>query len=168
MEVGLLIASPQMKDPFFEGSLILVCHHDESGALGIVINRETRLTVSDVLEQLSIEDKPGGDYPVLWGGPVQPESGHVIIRGRVAEDEGWNLPHDVTVSPSADQLLRAVERADPFHLALGYAGWGPGQLDDEIERGSWLYTELDQEIIFKSAVDERYDHALARLGLTAE
>jgi putative transcriptional regulator len=168
MEPCLLISSPQMKDPFFTGAVILLCQHDEKGALGLVINRETSLSVQNVLEQLSIT-LPGGfeEHAVNWGGPVEPGAGFIVFPGQVPEDEGWNPGRGIAVSPSRDQLVRALVQEQPFLLCLGYAGWGPGQLDDEIATGSWLVTDVDIDVVLTADMDERYDRALAKLGLQA-
>ncbi len=165
---GLLIASPQMKDPHFEGTVVLLCQHDENGAVGVVINRETTMLLGDVLEQLSIDRTDRAEMPVLWGGPVEPGAGFVVFLGSVPEDEGWNVGDGVAVSPARDRLARSVLGTEAFHLCLGYAGWGPGQLDDEIAQGAWLYTEVDRRVILEAPVTERYAGALARLGLDVE
>lgn len=168
MKPGLLLASPQMRDPFFEGSLILLCHHDEQGSLGLVINRETNLTLGQVLEQMHVEREGDLDQHVLWGGPVEPGAGFVVSQADIPVEEGWSVGHGIGVSPSRDHLLKALEAPPPFHLCLGYAGWGAGQLGNEFERGSWLHTELDPAILFDTPIESRYDRALARLGLRAD
>ncbi len=168
MEPCLIIASPQMKDPFFEGVVILVCQHDDNGALGLVINRETSLSVQNVLEQLSVELAHSyEEHAVNWGGPVEPGAGFIVFPGQVPDDEGWNVGQGIAVSPSRDQLIEALVQDEPFLLCLGYAGWGSGQLDDEIRNGSWIVTEVDLDVVLATAMDERYDSALAKLGLEA-
>jgi putative transcriptional regulator len=168
MEPCLLIASPQMKDPYFEGSVILLCQHDEAGALGLVINRETSLSVQNVLEQLSLElPESYEQHTVNWGGPVEPGAGFIVFPGKVSEDEGWDVGQGIAVSPSRERLIEALVQDEPFLLCLGYAGWGAEQLDEEIASGSWLVTEVDLDVILACAMDERYDAALARLGLHA-
>ncbi len=166
MEPCLLISSPQMKDPFFEGTVILLCQHDEAGALGVVINRTTSLSVQDVLEQLSIELAGSfAEHSVNWGGPVEPGAGFIVYAGSVASDEGWNVGQGIAISPSRERLLEALGQPRPFLLCLGYAGWGEGQLDGEIGSGSWLVTDVDPEIILELPMEDRYDRALAKLGL---
>ncbi|MCB9760944.1 MAG: YqgE/AlgH family protein [Alphaproteobacteria bacterium] len=168
MDPGILIASPQMRDPNFEGTIVLLCHHDADGALGLVVNRETSITLADVLEQLSMDATDTDTaHPVLWGGPVEQGAGLLIFDGSVDEATGWNLPHDIAVSASREQLQQILSDGMRHVLCLGYAGWGPGQLDQEIETGSWLYTEIDRDLIFEEPVDSRYDRALASLGLTS-
>ncbi len=168
MEPCLLIASPQMKDPFFEGTVILLCQHDENGALGLVINRETSLSVQNVLEQLSLElEDSYDDHTVNWGGPVEPGAGFIVFPGQVPDDEGWNLGHRIAVSPSREQLIAALVQDQPFLLCLGYAGWGADQLDTEIRSGGWLVVDIDPAIVLETDMDERYDRALEQLGLDA-
>lgn len=157
-----------MKDPHFEGTVVLLCQHDENGAVGVVVNRETTMLVEDVLEQLSMERSARASAPVLWGGPVEPGAGFVVFAGSVPEDEGWNVGDGVAVSPARDRLAHSAQGAETFHLCLGYAGWGPGQLDDEIAQGAWLYTEVDRGVVLDTPVAERYARSLAHLGLEVE
>ena len=102
-----------------------------------------------------------------WGGPVGQETGFVIWKGSANPEEGWNLGNNIAVSPSAEQLGVLVEAGQRFHLCLGYAGWGPGQLDREVGTGSWVYTDIEPTIIFETPLELRYDVALAQRGLTA-
>lgn len=168
LKPGLLVASPQMKDQWFENAVVLICHHDEDRALGLVINRDGPVSLGTVVEQMGIDPPAGQDPQTWWGGPVGPGTGFVIWRGKGDPEEGWNLEQDVAVSPSAERLERLCQSGQRFHLCLGYAGWGPGQLDEEIESGSWLYVDLDAEIIFDTPLMARYRSALANLGLTPE
>ncbi|MEQ1565741.1 MAG: YqgE/AlgH family protein [Myxococcota bacterium] len=168
MQPSLLIASPQMRDPFFERAVVLVWHHDEDGALGVVVNRYLKQRLPDVLEVgESIELEAYGDVPVAWGGPVESRSGTVVTSGRLMGDEGVALPSGLAVTHSQDALLRLLAERAPLMLCLGYAGWGAGQLDKEIEAGGWLWTDCDAHIVFDTPPEERYDKALASLGLTA-
>lgn len=167
MKSGLLIASPQLKDQWFDHTVVLLCQHDEEGALGLVINRDGPVTVGDVLERMDLDARHLPDRATWWGGPVGPGSGFVLWRGSATESEGWTLGSEVAVSPSAERLADLVGTGQRFHLALGYAGWGPGQLDQELAHGSWLLTDVDPRIIFDTPMDARYDQALALLGLTA-
>jgi putative transcriptional regulator len=106
--------------------------------------------------------------PVVWGGPVESRSGTVVTVGPLgSDDEGVQLPNGLAVTHSQDALLRLLAGRVPLMLCLGYAGWGAGQLDKEIEAGSWLWTDGDAEIVFGTPPEQRYDRALATLGLTA-
>lgn len=167
MPSRLIIASPQMEDPNFARSVVLVCQHDESGAFGLVINRDGPVSIGAVTERMDLGEPADPESVTWWGGPVGPGTGFVIWRGEAEDEEGWTLGGRVAVSPSAQRLKSLVEGKVPFFLCLGYAGWGAGQLDQEIETGSWLYADVDPDIIFDVPLDERYDKALETLGLTA-
>lgn len=166
MDPGYLIASPQMRDTNFAHTLILLVHHDEKGALGLVINRQTQIRVGDLLEEIEGVDPSRANGTVLWGGPVEPGVGFVIYRG-VAE-EGWTVGHELAVSASGERLATLVGSGEPFELCVGYAGWGPGQLDREYLEGSWVHLDATADLVFDCPPGERYDRALARMGLRAE
>lgn len=168
MQPTILIASPQMQDPFFERTVVLVWHYDEDGAIGVVVNRTLKHLLPDVLDiEGDIDLSPYAQVPVAWGGPVESGSGTVVTNGRITSDEGWVLPNGLGVTRSQDALVRLLSHQAPLMLCLGYAGWGPGQLDREIELGGWLWTDCDADIVFGVDAVERYDKALATLGLTA-
>ncbi len=167
MQPGFIIASPQMRDPNFEHAVVLICEHNDSGAFGLIINRDGPVSIGAVLERMDLGEPLDGDAPTWWGGPVGPGTGFVIWRGPSDADEGWLIGDGVSVSPSADRLRRLVQEKAVFHLCLGYAGWGAGQLDEEIETGSWLYCDMDPDVLFEVPLADRYDRALALLGLTA-
>jgi putative transcriptional regulator len=167
MEPTFLIASPQMSDTLFERTVVLVWRHDEDGAIGVVVNRPIEHRLVDVVEVAEGTDlAPYVDTVVGWGGPVESSSGTVLTSGVVADEEGWRLPSGLAVTRSQDALVRLIESHAEVLLCLGYAGWGPGQLDDEIEKGGWLYTDVDAELVFHTPASERYAAALASLGLT--
>lgn len=167
MNTGLLIASPQMRDPNFERAVVLLCHHDDDGALGLVVNRLTSLSLADVFRQLEMPVEESDErHLVHWGGPVEQGAGLLVFSGQVEEESGWNLPENIAVSTSRERLEDIARAETPFFLCLGYAGWGPGQLEGEIESGSWLYTEIQRALLFKTPVVHRYDLALATLGLS--
>ena len=165
---GLLIASPQMKDPNFGGTLVLLCHQDDQGALGVVINRETSLTVSEVVSQMDVDTDRDLDEQVLWGGPVEQAAGFVVFPGSVTKENGWSINPGLSVSPSRETLEGVLRGEEPYHLCLGYAGWGPGQLENEISTGSWLYIDVDARIVLEHPVGDRYDLALQQLGVPAD
>jgi putative transcriptional regulator len=166
VESGFLIASPQLRDPNFQRTLVLLIQHNQQGALGLIINREAPMRLGDVVEQLESVHPARANRPVLWGGPVDRGVGFVIFRGRA--EEGWGVGGGISVSTSSQRLQALVSDRGEFHLCLGYAGWGPGQLDREYEEGSWLHTECIPDLLFDCAVNDRYDRALAGIGLSAE
>ena len=166
MDPGLLVASPQMRDPNFERAVVLLVQHTAQGALGLVINREAKVRVGEVVQHL---DMPGTaatlQRPALWGGPVERGSGFVLYKGLAPE--GWKAG-SVAISPSRERLAALVGAGAEFHLCLGYAGWGPGQLDKELTEGSWVFVEAAAELVFDTPLGDRYDRALALLGVAPE
>jgi putative transcriptional regulator len=169
MKPSILIASPQMKDPFFERTVILLYYHDEDGAVGVVVNRPIGHKLGEVLAlPYDIDVARYSESQVGWGGPVEGTRGTVVTRGRVSEDEGWPLAEDLAVTRSQEALDRLLhERADLL-LCLGHAGWAGGQLESEIERGGWLWTDFHGDLVFDLPLEKRYDRALATLGLNAK
>lgn len=160
-----------MQDPFFKNTLVLVWHHDEDGAVGIVVNKILEHKLSDVVsfddEGLEGNLAAYGDNVVGWGGPVEGSTGTVVTTGPVDEEEGWNLPGGLSVTRSQDALKRLIQSGAQLQLVLGYAGWAPEQLEQEIQQGGWLWTDPDPELLFGTPPDQRYARALKSLGLTA-
>jgi putative transcriptional regulator len=156
-----------MKDPFFERALVLLWHHDDEGAIGVVVNRLIGHALPDVLvvaEGMDLSSYAGNQ--VLWGGPVESTSGTVVTLGTISSEEGWVLGSGLGVTRSQEALVRLLQERADLVLCLGYAGWGPGQLDREIEQGGWLCTEPEARLVFHDPVERRYERALATLGLT--
>ena len=169
---GLLVASPQMQDPFFSKTVVLLCRHEEDGAMGIVVNRETDLELETVLSEVKFELGDSKDKTVMWGGPVEPHRGTIVFRNEVPteDDEFLEISGSVRVSGSMDVLqglILAPDIDEDWFLSLGYAGWGPGQLDKEIREGSWIVLPLDSDAVFDLPVDDRYDRCIATLGIDA-
>ena len=161
-----------MRDPWFERTLVLLCQHNDEGALGLIINREGDVNIQEVIDRLTEEHGEfgtllDGEQLTRWGGPVGDGAGFVIFSGTVEDGEGWNVG-PVAVSPSLERLNELILSKAPFELVLGYAGWGPGQLAEEIEKGSWLSVDVDPRIVFETPTEQRYEKALAQLGLTPE
>ena len=169
MQPTLLIASPQMQDPFFERTVVLVWHYDAEGAVGVVVNRPLKHMLSDVVEvEEDVDLTAYSDMAVFWGGPVDSAFGTVVTQGAVTDEEGWQLASGLGVTRSQEALFRLLENGSPLMLCLGYAGWSAGQLDREIELGGWLWTDCDPNLVFEVPADQRYDTALATLGMTPE
>ncbi len=163
----LLIAMPALADPNFAQSVTLICEHTERGALGIMINRPLDMKMAEVLEQLSLttEDPRLLEMPVLRGGPVQVDRGFVL---HPPCERNWDstLPVSDTlhVTTSRDVLAAMAQREGPSRavIALGYAGWDAGQLEDELRQNAWLNVACDEEILFDLPFEQRW-HAAARL-----
>lgn len=168
----LLIAMPGMADPRFERSVILICSYDERGAMGLILNRPMPdVPFSDLLHQLGITVSPNmRDIPIGFGGPVEPGRGFVLHRAPVIGDapEGSiRISQDLAMTTTRDILQDFADGLgpEPAMLALGYAGWGPGQLDDEILENGWLTAERGDEILFGANHEAKWTLALQGLGI---
>lgn len=167
----LLIAMPGMEDPNFDHGVTLMCQHNEEGALGITINRHSELTLMDVLAQLEIScsDESIANRPVLQGGPVQQERGFVLHSDDGQWEATTKVAPGIMVTTSRDILEAIAEHRGPakYVVALGYAGWSAGQLEDELKENAWLNTAADSAIIFDLPIDDRWARAVASLGIDA-
>lgn len=164
-----LIAMPSLQDPNFHRTVTYLCAHNDEGAMGIVINRPLDLNLGEVLDHMSIEvSNPGVNrMKVLQGGPVQRERGFVIHEPAGVWDAVLPVGDDIAVATSRD-ILAAVARGDGpprAVVALGYAGWGAGQLEREVQENAWLSGPADSAIIFDLPYDERYESAAKLLGV---
>lgn len=166
----LLIAMPSLGDPNFRRSVVLLgTHSPDGGAFGLVINRPIDVPLSEILDELGL-DASGGDLPtVLAGGPVQPSHGFVVFESDEdnAGSDDMVLPCGIIISGSAETLAW-LTRGGPdgrYALALGYAGWFPGQLEAEIEENSWLVAPMDSTILFDLPFDQRWVAALDSIGV---
>jgi putative transcriptional regulator len=168
---GLLIAAPPLNDPNFVRALILMVAHGEEGALGIVINGEREIAcVGDLLEQLGLsEDGRSHREAVRIGGPVQQEIGWIVYQPDVElpREGEIRLSHGVAVTQSREVLAAIGRRAGPprFAAYLGYTGWAPGQLEEEIREGAWLPMPLDESMVFDVPIARRWEEAWKRAGV---
>jgi len=169
----MLLAMPQVNDPFFRRSVVLLLAHEREGSFGFIVNRTTELRIEEILRDLGLDW--GGD-PALragFGGPVQPQVGTVLFASEAAGDE---LPAEsseilpgIRLSQNLTELARlATDPPGRLRLLLGYAGWGEGQLVAEILRNDWLTVPVDEALIFGGAGDETWRRALASLGVAPE
>lgn len=161
-----LIAMPNMDDPNFAHSITYVCEHNDDGAMGIVVNRPMALTVAQIFEHLDIKkfDERFSQQPVLCGGPVQMERGFVLHRDKHPWDSTMEVQDGIFLTTSKDVLVAMADNRGPQDalIALGYAGWGEGQLDEEMANNAWLCVPATEEILFNLPFDQRW-HAAARL-----
>ena len=166
-----LIAMPAMADPNFAGAVIYVCEHGDKGALGLVINRPTELTLATLFDKidLKLEIAPWKDAPVFFGGPVQTERGFVLHKPPGSYSSSLAVADDIALTTSTDVLEAVAEGRGPGKMlvTLGYAGWGVGQLEHEIGQNAWLTVAADPDVIFEVPADERFDAALKLLGISA-
>jgi putative transcriptional regulator len=164
-----LLAMPGLEDGQFGGAVVFIAEHSAKGALGLVINQPMELDLSQLFEriELRLDIAPLARSPVFFGGPVQTD------RGFVLHQPVGDWSSTVMVSPqvgltSSRDVLEAVARGegpDRMLVTLGYAGWGPGQLEDEIARNAWLTVEADPELIFDTPVPQRLQRAFGLLGI---
>lgn len=164
-----LIAMPQLADPNFFHTVTYICEHTPEGALGIVINRPMELTLGDILEHMEIEvSAPSvAATPVYMGGPVQQERGFVLHHPVQAWESTLRITEQIGLTTSRD-ILRAIaggEGPGQALIALGYAGWGAGQLERELADNAWLSGPADESILFDSPDQERWQRAAALLGV---
>lgn len=172
-----LLAMPGMTDDRFARSVVYLCAHSDEGAMGIVINRRApSLNFSELLVQLEVIapdeairlPEQAGAVPVLRGGPVEAGRGFVLHSNDFYIDNS-TLPIDGGVSLTATiDILRAIAHGsgpDRAILALGYAGWSPGQLEDEVQNNGWLTCPADAGLIFDTPLDARYDMAMRKIGI---
>lgn len=164
-----LLAMPCLSQGIFSHSITYICEHGETGAMGIIINQALDLSVSDIFEHLQIA--PLQDFssePVMAGGPVQMDHGFVLHRGSARTWEAsLKVTPEITLTTSRD-ILRAIARnegPEDHLIALGYAGWSAGQLEQELADNSWLTLPGDSEIIFGTPADQRLGAAAAMLGI---
>ncbi|OGT91028.1 MAG: hypothetical protein A2514_09170 [Gammaproteobacteria bacterium RIFOXYD12_FULL_61_37] len=164
-----LIAMPGMQDPNFARTLTLVCEHSAQGAMGITINRPANLKLGDIFEQLSITpaDESLNRAPVFQGGPVQAERGFVLHNDNSVWDSSLSVAPGISVTTSRDILEAIAQGRGPggFLMALGYAGWTAGQLEQELGHNAWLSGPAHQDIIFTLPVEQRLNLAAQRLGV---
>jgi len=172
LERQMLIAMPGMVDDNFAGSVTLMCQHNDAGAIGITINRLSDYTLGEIFAQLklecSVEDVR--NLPVLEGGPVSPDRGFVLHSPVEGYESSLMINQDIMVTTSRDVLAEIASGGGPgkFIVALGYAGWGGGQLENEMLANAWLSVSADTAIVFDLPVPERFDRAMSRLGIRAD
>jgi putative transcriptional regulator len=165
----LLVAMPQMQDHRFQRSVIFLCAHNDEGAMGLVINKLIgTLTLPELLEQLNIP-APGltGAPRVHFGGPVESGRGFVLHSSDFIEDGSLVVGEKMALTATLD-ILRAIGRGEGPRkclLALGYAGWGAGQLDGELQQNGWLHVPPDENLVFDSDLESKWRRALAKLGV---
>lgn len=168
----MLIAMPGIGDPRFERALLLICAHDESHAMGLAVNRPVDgLSVPDLLRRLEVEHASGAPEDlVMMGGPVERERGFVLHTDDYqSKDDNSLLIGDGLALTATREALSAMAGRRPRRalLALGYAGWGAGQLEQEIRNNVWLTCDADEHLIFDSDHDAKWTQALAKLGVDA-
>ena len=173
---GFLVAAPGLRDPNFARSLVLMAEHKPEGSLGFVVNRPSRVTVGEVLEQVDpalraeAERNDRAHASVMVGGPVQPERLWILHQpGSVPAEEGGVVVAGALAVGGSRELLEALVRAPApglFLLLLGYSGWGPLQVEREVGAGGWIPLPFVESLVFDVPLEARWDEAVKRLGLT--
>jgi putative transcriptional regulator len=165
----LLVAMPGMRDPRFAKSVVYMCAHSTDGAMGLVLNRVLdTLTFADLLEQLGIPSSEGQRaIRVHFGGPVETGRGFVLHSPDYKQDGTLVVAGEVSLTATVDILRAIAAGAGPRRhlLALGYAGWGPGQLDGEIRANGWLHVPADEDLVFDPGLETKWDRAMAKIGI---
>lgn len=179
---GLLLSMPHLADPNFHRAVVLMVEHDDEGSFGLVLNQPSEMYVSQLFDMLDMRWN-GPDDDVVWtGGPVMPTSGWVLhgssdAVGPGAADLSAGLEGDGTIaivpgldlSTSPEKLERLADEPPPqIRFLLGYSGWGPGQLAEEMARGSWLHADVALDIVFGVPPDEMWARALRSIGVDPE
>jgi putative transcriptional regulator len=164
-----LVSMPGMTDPRFENTVIYMCHHATDGAMGIVVNRSIEdLAFTDILGQLGIKGgRSCDDIRVHRGGPVEMSRGFVLHTTDYNREGTLPVSDDIALSATTE-ILRAIafgEGPSRSLMALGYAGWGAGQLDDEIKNNGWLSVPADVDLLFAPDLGSKWSRALGKLGI---
>ena len=169
MSGHLLVAMPSMQDPRFARTVIYLCAHSAEGAMGLVVNQALdSLSFPDLLDQLDIETTSMGDEtPIHFGGPVESGRGFVLHSADYVQKTTLVVDGDIALTATVDILKAIAEGSGPSRslLALGYAGWGPGQLDSEIKANGWLQVTPDDDLVFGPELDSKWERAIAKLGI---
>ncbi len=171
-----LIAMPGMVDDTFSGAVVYLCEHSEKGALGLMINKPVDIRLKNLFEKvdLTLEGSDLAEQPVFFGGPVQTERGFVLHERAPGDADGegpysstLSVPGGLEMTTSKDVLEAMAQGQGPRRVlvTLGYSGWATGQLEEELGRNGWLNVDASPDIIFDTPVEQRYERALALLGI---
>ncbi|MFW2439018.1 MAG: YqgE/AlgH family protein [Arenicellales bacterium] len=164
-----LIAMPSLQDESFAHSVTLICHHDDEGAMGVVINQPLQLTVAELFSDagLPTENLQHPARPIWHGGPVRPDHVFALHDASHEWDNTLTIGDELRLTTSADFLeaLAGGEKIANYLLALGYAGWAPSQLELEMSENAWVYAAADKQVIFETAVEKRWEAAASLAGI---
>lgn len=168
-ENQLLIAMPSLDGSYFNKTVTYICEHNDEGAMGLIINMPINVTLNELLTQID-EDKaeePELEQLVMTGGPVSQDRGFVLHSIQPGWSSSLALNQEMMITTSKDILmaLGTEDAPEKYMVTLGYAGWGPGQLEEEIKANSWLTTPADTEIVFNTPVEQKWKKATEKLGI---
>jgi putative transcriptional regulator len=166
----MLMAMPQVLDPFFHRSVVLLLHHEDEGSFGFIVNRPTGIKVGEILKGMDVGWEGGEEAVAYFGGPVQPQLGTVlfspVLQESGPEDTATEIAPGLALTQHIGDLSRLAEAPpEQFRLLLGYAGWGEGQLMEEILRNDWLTAPVSSDLIFAPDPERVWDAALRSVGI---
>jgi putative transcriptional regulator len=169
MSAKLLIAAPHLEDPNFRQTVVLVCEHSKQGAFGLIVNRVLMNSFRPLMKAFEIE-KSLIDLPIFYGGPVRPDQGYVLYSPYDERYGAIRVTDSLAVTASKEILFDIAEGRGPdqFLLTLGFAGWSPAQLEEEVMTDAWLISPLDRAVIFSLPVADRWRHAANSIGVDLE
>jgi putative transcriptional regulator len=168
---GLLIAMPQLADPNFHRAVVLMVEHQHEGSFGLILNRPSENTMTELLEPLDIHWRGSPETVAWWGGPVQPDSGWILHQpvDGLGENSTRQITPGLQLSSAPDVLRELCEHPPPrVRLILGYAGWGPEQLENELSEGAWVNSDVNADLVFDTPPDDLWEVAVRRLGIEPE
>ncbi len=162
-----LIALPYLKDPLFEQSICYICQNDQEGALGFVINKPTDMREKDLLEDQDLEIIGKFERPILNGGPVHLNRGFVLHNHGNKWKNTLKIKDELYITTSQEILaaIAAGEIIDNYFIALGYAAWKPGQLEEEVAKNDWLICDITPELLFHIPFEQRWAVAMHQIGI---
>jgi putative transcriptional regulator len=164
---ALLLSMPQLTDPNFTRTVVLLCKHSGEGAFGLVVNRPL-VTAGRIVVNLDPPVSPEHDLQVWVGGPVEPQRSWILVGDEPGEHDarGVRIGDALYLSTSPDLLRRLLEPSPPprTRLVVGYSGWGPGQLEAELHASAWLISDVDRDLIFNTPAERMWEAAIRRLG----
>ena len=168
----LLLAMPAMRDPRFARTVIYMCAHGADGAIGLVVNRLIgSIDFTELLDKLDITPTAvsAGFPSVHFGGPVETGRGFVLHSSDYLQEDSMRVDDDLALTSTVEIVRDIAEGTGPAErlLALGYAGWGPGQLDQEIQDNAWLNVASDHHLVFDADLDFKWDKAVSKIGVDA-
>lgn len=168
LEGELLVAMPNLGDSRFARTVIFICTHSDDGAMGLVINRlMPKLTFAELLTQLKVREPSAREVPIHFGGPVESARGFVLHTADYVRDESLIMQDNLALTATVEILREIAAGNGPRHniLALGYAGWGPGQLEAEVHDNAWLNVAADEGLLFDPGVNDKWERAMRKIGV---
>lgn len=162
---SFLIAVPQLIDPNFYHAVVLLIEHRKEGAMGLTINHPTDHSIKSIYEQMGRAWPGAEDIRLMRGGPVQPERAWILHGPECTTGNINRVTNEIYLNTSLDALDELSVRKKPFRFCIGYAGWGPGQLDQEIQQGAWILSEVETRLVFNTPFEAIWETSLRNMGI---